>query len=447
VAVLQLGGFEVSHCRHGDEAVTLLGRNHFDIVIAEEGLRPVDGLAVLRAARAGGRDPKVIITAARPTTFACNRAKQLGAWHYLPKPFSATQLQLLVGLAANSNGRVPPHDSDASQPQPSLKLTRADTTVLAPIGRAPAFRQVIDLARRIAPIDIPVFLCGEAGSGKHTLARFIHRRSRRTARPMASIDCAALPRQQLESELERASGGTVFLHEVLALPKSAQARLVRVIEAGDVRIIAATSGDPERAVRDGRLREDLFYRLNVIQLRLPSLRERVEDIALLAKVFLTTHWRRHHPNTPVPKLSPRAIHAVSRLPWRGNLPELRNMIEWTAVSLTPGQEIESEDLPLAVPAVGPAAEMPRPAGDVLDEPLEAASARFLAGFEARYVQWVIGRADGNIANAARLAGVARATLYRMMHRHGLSLTRSTTWLPAAGPGSRERPSHLTLVSA
>jgi DNA-binding NtrC family response regulator len=450
VAVLRISGFDVSHCRRSEEAVDLLRHNHFDIVIAEQGLRPVDGLAVLRAARAGGGDSKVIITAARPTEFARARAQRLGAWHYLPKPFSATQLQLLVGLAANADGRAPPPDT-TRHPKPPLQLVRAPAEVTALIGRAPAFRLVVDLARRIAPIDIPVLLCGEAGTGKSVLARFLHRHSRRADRPLVSFTCSGLPEGQLESELfghRGGASGTLVLDDVLEMPKSAQAMLVRALEDGDVRVFATTRGNPERAVRDGRLREDLFYRLNVIQLELPPLRQRVEDIALLARTFLAIHWRRHHPEMPVPKLSPRAMQTLSRLPWRGNVPELQTVIEWAALSAAPEREIEPEDLPTALaapPAGTKAVELRPPADDLLDEPLEAASARFLAGFESHYVQWVIDRAGGNIATAARLAGVARATLYRMMHRHGLHLTRSTTWLPSSHAGNGERPSHLSLV--
>jgi DNA-binding NtrC family response regulator len=458
VAVLRLSGFEVSHCRRGEEAVDLLRHNRFDIVIAEQGLRPVDGLAVLRAARADSGDSKVIITAARPTEYARTRAQRLGAWHYLPKPFSATQLQLLVGLAAKGDGRAPPRDT-AGHAEPALQLVRAPAKVTAPIGRAPAFRLVVDLARRIAPIDIPVLLRGEPGTGKSVLARFIHRHSRRAARPLVSIACSGMPESQLESELfghrggslagllKIAAGGTLVLEDVLEMPKSAQAMLERALEDRDVRLLATTRGDPERAVRDGGLREDLFYRLNVIQLELPSLRQRVEDIALLARTFLTIHWRRHHRETPVPKLSPRAMQTLSRLPWRGNVPELQTVIEWAALSAAPEREIEPEDLPtpLAGSSTVDAAVAGTPSDDLFDQPLEAASARFLAGFESRYVQWVIDRAGGNIATAARLAGVARATLYRMMHRHGLHLTRSTTWLPSSQTGNGERPSHLSLV--
>jgi DNA-binding NtrC family response regulator len=458
VAVLRLGGFEVSHCGDGQEAVAMLGRNRFDIVIAEEGLRPVDGLAVLRAARAGGADTKVIITSARPSRVARTRAQRLGAWHYLPKPFSATQLQLLVGLAAKANGRAPPLDT-TRHPHPPLKLMRAPAEVTVPIGRAPAFRLVVDLARRIAPIDIPVLLRGETGTGKNVLARFIHRHSRRAARPLVSITCSGMPESQLESELfgqrggamagllEIAAGGTLVLDDVLEMPKSTQAMLVRALEDGDFRLLATTRGDPERAVRDGGLREDLFYRLNVIQLELPPLRQRVEDIALLARTLLTIHWRRHHPETPVPKLSPRAMQTLSRLPWRGNVPELQTVIEWAALSAAPEREIEPEDFPtpLADSSTGHTTVIGTPSDDLFEQPLETASARFLAGFESRYVQWVIDRAGGNIATAARLAGVARATLYRMMHRHGLHLTRSTTWLPSSQAGNGERPSHLSLV--
>ena len=459
-AVLRLTGLDVTSCGGGVEALALLARDRFDIVVAEEGMEPVDGLAVLGAALAAGGDTKVIVTAAAPTTQAAEQAMRSGAWYYLPKPFTATHLQLLVGMAARAEGVTPPGAARASCTPPPLPTLTPRRPKVTPIGRAPAFRAALDLARRVAATDIPVLLTGETGSGKELFAQFIHQHSLRAPGPLVPINCSALPDGLCESELfghrkgaftnavrdkpgllEIAHGGTLFLDEVLDMPKATQAKLLRVMEDGrvrrvgsevtdatvDVRFVAATNADPEQAVRGGHLREDFYYRLNVIRLHVPPLRERVEDIPLLANLFLTTYWRRDRPKTPVPKLSEAAIGALKSHRWRGNLRELQNVIEWATVSVAPGQAIEPQDLCLAQrdDAKNVAT---RIANAPRMETLEEARVRFLADVESRYVRWVVDRADGNVATASRVAGVARGTLYRMMTRHGMHRTWVTSSL-------------------
>jgi len=217
---------------------------------------------------------------------------------------------------------------------------------------------------------------------------------------------------------------------VLDMPVATQAKLLRVMEDGvvrrvgseatdatvDVRFIAASNGDPEEGVRNGSLREDFYYRLNVVRVHLPPLRERVDDIPALAIHFLAACWHRNRPNLPLPRLSEAALRALQRHRWRGNLRELQNAIEWATVSVAAGRDIEPEDFALA--QTDGANGSPDGAGDILEGTLDDARARFLRDFESRYLQWIIDRADGNVANAARLAGVGRATLYRMMTRRG-----------------------------
>ena len=470
VAVLQLDGYDVTPCECADEALQLLERGRFDVVIVEEGMQRVDGLTVLRATRATSPNTRIIVTSGAPSVPAGEQAMRLGAWYYLPKPFTATQLHILVGLAAHpASLAVAPGPAAAARPVPPAPSAGPGVT---PIGRSPAFRSMIELAKRVAGTDISVLLTGETGSGKEVLAQFIHQHSHRADRPMVSVNCSALPEALFESEvfghrkgaftgavrdkpglLEIAHNGTLFLDEVLEMPKPAQAKLLRVMQDGvvrrvgsestdaivNVRFIAATNGDPETAVREGRLREDLYYRLNVVRLRVPSLRERVEDIPLLANLFVTTNWRRNRPkNTPVPRLSERAIRALCEHRWRGNLRELQNVIEWATVLLAPGQEVGPEDLHL-VDRGRAAFALMQSEDDLLDDPLPLARARFLAWFESRYLHWVIGRAKGNIASAARLAGMDRATLYRMMNRRGLHRPKPPAWLTTMTVGHDEDP--------
>ncbi|HET7378693.1 MAG TPA: sigma-54 dependent transcriptional regulator [Gaiellales bacterium] len=460
LAVLQLGGFDVIACGSSDAAAELLRRDCFDVVIVEEGLQPVGGLAVLQAALATNADARVIITAAAATTQGEEQAMQSGAWYYLPKPFTATHLQLLVGMASHGDD-VKPRCATPSHRTP-VRLATTRRAMITPIGRAPSFRSALELARRVAPTDIPILITGETGTGKELLAQFIHQHSRRAAGPMVPINCAALPDGLCESELfghrkgaftnavrdkpgllEIAHRGTLFLDEVLDMPAATQAKLLRVMEDGvvrrvgsevpdaavDVRCIAACNADPEGAVRAGHLREDFYYRLNVVRLHLPPLRERLDDIPLLANLFLTNYWRRNRPETPIPKLSEAALAALRGHRWRGNLRELQNAIEWATVSVTPGCDIAPEDLALAQPGVPLVP--PDGAGDLLAGTLHDARSRFLRDFESRYVQWVIDRANGDVADAARLARVGRATLHRLMSRCG-------TEPPPASPAHARR---------
>src|SRR5213080_4718497 len=248
------------------------------------------------------------------------------------------------------------------------------------IGVSPAFRRATDLARRVASTDASVFITGESGVGKEQIAQFIHNHSRRSSRPLVAINCAALPEALLESEmfghvkgaftgavrdkpglLEMANGGTLFLDELIEMSKPIQAKLLRAIQDGivrrvgsettdavvNVRFIAATNGDAEAALKAGDLREDLYYRLRVVPIHVPPLRERPEDIPLLAEYFLSTYWVRHRgEGTPFPKLAAAALRALCIHPWRGNVRELQNVIEHVAVVAEPGSDVRVEGLNL-----------------------------------------------------------------------------------------------------
>jgi len=303
----------------------------------------------------------------------------------------------------------------------------------------------------VAATDASVFLTGESGAGKELFAQFIHDNSRRSSRSLVAINCAALPEPLLESEmfghckgaftgavrdkpglLETANGGTLFLDELIEMPKSIQAKLLRVIQDGvvrrvgsettdavvNVRFIAATNTNPEQAVQSGLLREDLYYRLRVVPIHVPSLRERPDDIPLLAERFLAHYWGRHRdPTTPVPKLSKGALWALGA--WPGNVRELQNVIEHAVVLLEPGVEVRPEDIPF-IESGGTDPEKladEEPEGD--DSSYYAARDRLLARFDRRYLTRVVMRAGGNLSKAARLAQVDRTTFYRLMERHGL----------------------------
>jgi DNA-binding NtrC family response regulator len=480
--VLGQEGYDVTVCGRGQEALDLLKRRAFDILLVDLYLSQVDGLTLLRTALATNRDTIVIVMTGNPSVDSSVEALRQGAFDYLPKPFSATHLQVLMGRAVHT--LLVARETREQDAELDQRHVHSDKITL--LGTAPAFRGAIDLARKVAPTDASVFITGESGSGKEMIAQFIHHHSRRSSRPFVAVNCAALPEGLLESEmfghrkgaftgavrdkpglLEAANGGTLFLDELVEMSKPIQAKLLRVIQDGvvrrvgsestdavvNVRFIAATNRDPEAAVAAGDMREDLYYRLRVVPIHVPALRERPEDIPLLAEYFLSTYWVRHRSKgAPFPKLTEAALRTLCAYPWHGNVRELQNVIEHVAVVAEPGGAITSEELQLKGETATPASGGANPASlisTLLEESYHVARDRVIAQFERQYLTWLVNRAAGNMSKAARIAGVDRTTLYRMMERHGLQRSPSAGWvvereLPAPGdPGAPEGAAELS----
>jgi len=273
-----------------------------------------------------------------------------------------------------------------------------------------------------------------------------------------AINCAALPEALLESEmfghvkgaftgavrdkpglLEMANGGTLFLDELIEMSKPIQAKLLRAIQDGvvrrvgsertdavvNVRFIACTNCNPEEALRSGQLREDLYYRLRVVPIQVPPLRDRPEDIPLLATHFLAYYWRRHRESdAPLPKLSETAVRELRSRPWKGNVRELQNVIEHLVVLLRPGADVQPEDIPVIdgpMPTEDPdeSASAIKDADNAIADGYRATRERLLGRFERRFLQQLVTQADGNVSRAARIARLNRTTLYRLMERYGL----------------------------
>jgi DNA-binding NtrC family response regulator len=475
-AVLRHEGYDVTVATRGQEALELLKRRAFDIVLTDLYMSQVDGLTLLRTALGTNHDAIVIVMTGNPSVESSVEALRQGAFDYLPKPFSASHLQVLIGRAVHTL-LVARETREQQDTQSRGGQAAADKITL--LGTAPAFRRAIELARKVAPTDASVFITGESGSGKEMIAQFIHLHSRRSSRPFIAVNCAALPEGLLESEmfghrkgaftgavrdkpglLEAAHGGTLFLDELVDMPKPIQAKLLRVIQDGvvrrvgsettdavvNVRFIAATNRDPESAAKAGDMREDLYYRLRVVPIHVPPLRERPEDVPLLADYFLSTYWVRHRrKGAPFPRLTDAALRTLCGYPWRGNVRELQNVIEHVAVVVEPGAEIRPEDLHLTGDSTqaDTGSNTASLISTLLEESYHAARDRVIAQFERQYLTWLVNRASGNMSKAARIAGVDRTTLYRLMERHGLQRSPTAGWVVEREPA----PAAETMIGS
>lgn len=450
VAVLRGEGYAVTGSSRGDEALRLLQKRKYDIVLVNLFMSGVSGMKILEAAREAYSDSLVILMTGNPSVETNIRALQAGAWEYLAMPFTAEQLQLAVGRAAHRvlegrGGAVESLDATVEPPEDGMASL---------IGISPAFLRAVELARKVAKTNASVMISGESGTGKEGIAQLIHKQSRRAGKRFVAINCAALPAQLLESEmfghkkgsftgadrdkpglLEVAHNGSLFLDELTEMPLALQAKLLRVIQDGvvrrvgseqedatvDVRFISATNRDPNEAVRTHVLRDDLFYRLRVVPLHLPPLRDRLEDVPLLANHFLGQYWRRHRiTDGECPSLSASALDLLTSLAWPGNVRELQNMMEHLAVLADAGSVIQADDLPGRSDATmaGSASARGWPA-HLMAKAYHPAKEAVLAHFEKEYLSTLVARADRNMSKAARLAGVDRTTLYRLLDKHAI----------------------------
>jgi DNA-binding NtrC family response regulator len=447
---LESEGYPVEVCGKGKEALDTVARRPFDIVLIDQYMADVPGKTLLQACLERNPDTIAVVMTGNPSVSSSIEMLRAGAWDYLTKPFSATQLQILIGRAADTVLVA----RESQQQAEAVAKEFGNSEKVTVLGVAPSFRRIIEQARQVARTDASVFLTGESGTGKELIAQFIHHHSRRSSRPMVAINCAALPETLLESEmfghrkgaftdavrdkpglLETANGGSMFLDEVTDMSKPIQAKLLRVIQDGvvrrvgsekvdavvNVRFIAITNRDPLEATRTGLLREDLFYRLHVVPITVPPLRTRQADIPLLAHHFLRYYWGRHRDSgKPRPTLSDAALATLCAYPWPGNVRELQNLIEHLVVVAEPGTSVQPAQLPFMGADEGPVLESAvSTAGVVEDEPYHSARDRILADFERRYLTALVNRAAGNMSKAARIAGVDRTTLYRLMEKHGL----------------------------
>jgi DNA-binding NtrC family response regulator len=427
-------GYEVAVADSGPKALAALEEEKPDIVLTDIRMPGAGGLDVLAEARARDPEVPVILMTAQASLQTAVRAVNEGAYYYLQKPFANEELLAICRRAAE----VRALKIENRRLKKEIRK-RAKSTAARPVGVAPRFVEVLELAETVAATGSTVLISGESGTGKEVLARYIHELSDRSEGEFLSINCGALPESLLESELfghvkgaftgavkdrdgllVAAAGGTFFLDEIGEMSASTQVKLLRAIQERevipvgatkavpvDVRIIAATNRDLEAEISRGSFRSDLYYRLNVIQLHLPPLRERIEDVPLLARHFL----ERLAGNGPVKALSDETIEVLERYDWPGNVRELENALERAAV-LTRGPVIEPSALPERV------REAPKPRLGAEETPANPT----MEVVERAYIQWVLQAEGGNKTRAAEVLGIDPSTLYRKLNRYGIGDT-------------------------
>jgi len=420
---MQRKGHLVFTAADGRSALELIQQRQFQVVILDANLPDVRGIDLLLELRSRSEEIEVIILTGAATVETAVEAMKRGACDYLSKPFPFAELEERC-LKAAERGELRRN----SLRWKSIAQRSQSHTVL--IGNSARMREVERLIARVGPTDAPVLIQGETGTGKELTARAIQRASRRLEQPFVTINCAALPEQLVESELfghekgaftgavnsrpglfEVADQGTLFIDEIGELPPALQPKLLRVLEDGslrrvgstremsvDVRIIAATNRDLSREVRENRFREDLLYRINVMSIELPPLREHAEDIPLLIRHFLPPKW----------EIEPEAELMLSRFSWLGNVRQLKNVLE-RATILAEGSIITVDDLPSEI------------ANSILGDPLPSeVEETNLESIERNHVVEVMQKCQGNKAQAARMLGVHRRKLYRILERLGLA---------------------------
>jgi DNA-binding NtrC family response regulator len=439
-SLLAKEGYEVDTAESGEEALRTIEPGSFHVVITDLSMKDVDGMEVLEHTRRIDPDTAVVMITAYGSEKVAVAAMKQGAADYLPKPFDNDELRVLVRRVMETARLKRDHRRLLEQ----VQVAFAGQIV----GRSPAMQRVFETIDKVADADVTVLVRGESGTGKELVANALHYKSRRRTKPLVKMNCAALSRELVESELfghekgaftgaiarregkfEAADGGTLFLDEVGDMPLETQAKLLRAIQEKefervggnqpirvDVRLIAATNQDLEAATRAGRFREDLYYRLRVVELPVPSLAERREDIPLLVEHFRREAAERFG-RTPKP-LTAEALRACVAHPWRGNVRELRSAVE-QALLLASGAEITERDL-LGDKSVAGAPARPDACADATLS-FRDAKDRFVADFERGFLLQALRRAGGNITKAAEEIGMYRQNFQQKMRELGISV--------------------------
>ncbi len=442
-----------------DEALKIFNREEPDLLITETHLAPFGGMDLLIKVRQ--RDPGafVVLTSQFGSTQVVIESMKLGAFDFVRKEALPFNLKIVVDAALKARAEM----KAATAVKAQLTVEEHQDSI---VGKSPAMQQVFKMIGRVAHSDAPVMITGESGTGKELVARAIHHYSQRSAKSFVAINCAAIPEQLLESELfghekgsftgatgqrigrfEQSNGGTLFLDEIGDMPLSLQGKILRVLQDGqfsrvggndnlksDVRIVAATNKNLEQEVANRSFREDLFYRLNVVRVQLPPLRQRVEDIRILAEYFLQKVALQKR--LPQPKLSEDGVRVLETYPWPGNVRELENTIQRACVLATSGILLP-KDIPLGQAPIEEAVEQtpgasmsvaPLTTETAIEHLLKVATAdpevQLLPWLEREFTLHALKVTQGNQVRAAKLLGITRSTLRKRIER--FAITRELT---------------------
>lgn len=440
---LSTEGHEVEHCADAETGLLTALSSEYDVIFVDLGMPGLDGMEILRQLKASGVTSEVVILTAEPAVESAVEAMKRGAADYLAKPVSPDRFRTVVR-------RVQEHSRllrENALLRRELGIHQGFEGIL---GESRPMQQVFAMIKRVAPTDGSVLITGESGTGKEIVVRAIHRLSRRNQQPLLACDCSALAPTLLESELfghvkgsftgavatkqglfEAAHHGTLFLDEVANLAMDTQSKLLRVLEtqrvkkvgdtaehAIDIRLVAATNRELTEMVQEGTFREDLYYRLNVVPIHLPPLRERPGDTPLLATIFLERCCRRM--KVAPKRFSLDAMYQMESYPWPGNVRELRNIVERLAI-LSEGDTIEVWHLPAELrrtPIQPMLPEIPRTWHDFrkLRRQLEKAA---IQNLEHRFLKSALERCGGSVTKAAEDIGMQRTHLHTLLRKHGL----------------------------
>ena len=424
---LERDGHAVQTARSGEEALKKCRENRFDILLLDIKMEGMSGLEVLRRVKESDADVAVVMITAYGSIATAIEAMKNGAFDYMLKPFDPNELGVLIE-------KITRHQQQAIENLYLKEQFKERTRFESMIGQSGPMQKVFDLICDVAPADTTVLITGETGTGKGLAAKAIHSQSRRCAGPYVVVNCGAIPEHLMETELfghmkgaftdaketkkgrlELAHGGTLFLDEIGEIGMRMQIDLLRVLEdrvfyrvggtqpmEADFRVVAATNRSLEQAIRDGRFREDLFYRLNVVGLTLPPLRQRKQDIPLLAEHFLHRYVQETH--RPVDRISREALDEMMVYDWPGNVRELENAIE-RAVVVGKARQILPEDLPIVC----------RPT-------VAAARGVTLEDVEKEHIRQILNDQQWNVARSARALGIDRSTLYSKIKRYSIQKT-------------------------
>jgi DNA-binding NtrC family response regulator len=437
--LLSHAGYQVQSAASGEEALKILQETPFEIVITDLFLPGVSGIDILKRVKEDSPFTNVILITGNASAETAVEAMKEGAFDYITKPLNFEKLKILVAKALEKSRLVAENLYLRQQLRGKYKFDRI-------IGNSPAMQQVFSRMEKIVHTDSTILILGESGTGKELVAKAIHFNGPRREKPFIAINCGAIPADLLESELfghargsftgavadkpgkfEAANGGTIFLDEIGTMPMHLQMKLLRVLQEHEVervgtskkiklnvRVISATNANIEDEVKRGVFREDLYYRLNVIPILLPPLRERREDIALLARHFLLKSCKEM--NRPLMSISAAAMQALEAYDWPGNVREMENVIE-RSVALTDGEIIERSDLPAGIGGIDdesiPGLLCPRVTEDGVD------MVRIIEAIERRLIGEALELSDGVKARAANLLGINRTTLVEKIKRHTL----------------------------